>query len=322
MAQIILNENSTDPSTPGTGTLALYAKTDGTLYTLNSSGTTTPLGGFSGTLTIAQGGTGQTTAATAFNALSPITAIGDLIIGNGTNSATILPIGGAGTVLSSDGSSITWQPGGGGGGGGLPLTGGTLNTAGGGATTVNGETLALVGGVGDVALYFYSAENPYLHGASFIMAPYGSPHLTTLDMSDAFGGYGAIVNVANPTNPNDVATKSYVDGSGGASLQYDGTTNGGTITATPGTSTTALSIFNSGLVSGDAVTLSLTAPTGGFTIQFASATVTSGTVTVTIDPAGAVLAFSNPVTYTAGTFISFLNLYGTFFSSSSEASPS
>jgi hypothetical protein len=40
---------------------------------------------------IAQGGTGQTTASAAFNALSPITTLGDLIVGSGTNTATRLP---------------------------------------------------------------------------------------------------------------------------------------------------------------------------------------------------------------------------------------
>ncbi len=41
-------------------------------------------------ISIAGGGTGQTTAGAAFNALSPITTLGDLIYGNGANSATRL----------------------------------------------------------------------------------------------------------------------------------------------------------------------------------------------------------------------------------------
>jgi len=65
-------------------------------------------------VTIAQGGTGQTTAATAFNALSPITTTGDLIIGNGTNSATRLGIGSNGYVLTSNGTTAAWQASGGG----------------------------------------------------------------------------------------------------------------------------------------------------------------------------------------------------------------
>ena len=61
-----------------------------------------------GTLNIANGGTGQTTASAAFNALSPITSTGDLIIGNGTNSATRLGIGTSGYVLTSNGTTATW----------------------------------------------------------------------------------------------------------------------------------------------------------------------------------------------------------------------
>jgi hypothetical protein len=66
-----------------------------------------------GTLAITNGGTGQTTAGTAFNALSPITTTGDLILGNGTNSATRLGIGTNGQVLTSNGTTATWAAGGG-----------------------------------------------------------------------------------------------------------------------------------------------------------------------------------------------------------------
>jgi hypothetical protein len=64
---------------------------------------------YSGTaLPIANGGTGQTTASAAFNALSPVTTTGDLIIGNGTNSATRLAIGTNNYVLTSNGTTATW----------------------------------------------------------------------------------------------------------------------------------------------------------------------------------------------------------------------
>jgi len=72
---------------------------------------------YSGTaLPVANGGTGQTTASAAFNALSPITSTGDLIIGNGTNSATRLAIGTNGYVLTSNGTTATWSASSGGGG--------------------------------------------------------------------------------------------------------------------------------------------------------------------------------------------------------------
>jgi len=66
-------------------------------------------------VTIAQGGTGQTTQASAFNALSPITLTGDLILGNGANSATRLAIGLNGYVLTSNGTTASWAAGGGSG---------------------------------------------------------------------------------------------------------------------------------------------------------------------------------------------------------------
>jgi hypothetical protein len=61
-----------------------------------------------GTLPIANGGTGQTTASAAFNALSPVTSTGDLILGNGANSSTRLPIGANTYVLTSNGTTATW----------------------------------------------------------------------------------------------------------------------------------------------------------------------------------------------------------------------
>ena len=65
----------------------------------------------SGTLGIANGGTGQTTASAAFNALSPITTTGDLILGTGANTAGRLGIGSNGYVLTSDGTTASWSPG-------------------------------------------------------------------------------------------------------------------------------------------------------------------------------------------------------------------
>jgi len=62
-------------------------------------------------VSIANGGTGQTTASAAFNALSPISTTGDLIIGTGTNTASRLGIGSNGYVLTSDGTTASWQPG-------------------------------------------------------------------------------------------------------------------------------------------------------------------------------------------------------------------
>jgi hypothetical protein len=77
--------------------------------TLNQN-TTGTAANVTGVVAIANGGSGQTTASAAFNALSPITATGDLILGNGANSATRLGIGLNGYLLSSDGTTASWQP--------------------------------------------------------------------------------------------------------------------------------------------------------------------------------------------------------------------
>ena len=75
--------------------------------TLNQN-TTGTAAGLSATLAIGSGGTGQTTASAAFNALSPVTSTGDLIIGNGANSATRLAIGANNYVLTSNGTTAVW----------------------------------------------------------------------------------------------------------------------------------------------------------------------------------------------------------------------
>lgn len=53
----------------------------------------------------------------SFSNVSPITTTGDLIIGNGTNSSTRLPIGANGYILQSNGTTATWVVNSGGGGG-------------------------------------------------------------------------------------------------------------------------------------------------------------------------------------------------------------
>ena len=96
-----------------TGSAGAFVVNGGALGTPSSGTLTNATGlplttGVTGTLPIGNGGTGQTTASAAFNALSPITTTGDLIIGNGTNSATRLGIGTSTYVLTSNGTTATW----------------------------------------------------------------------------------------------------------------------------------------------------------------------------------------------------------------------
>jgi hypothetical protein len=97
--------------TAGTPTFRALVAADIPTLNQNTTGTASNV---TGTVAIANGGTGQTTKATAYNALSPITTTGDLIIGNGSNSATRLAIGTNGQVLTSNGTTATWSTAGGG----------------------------------------------------------------------------------------------------------------------------------------------------------------------------------------------------------------
>ena len=109
----------------GSGTVTSVAATVPSFLSVTGSPITTSgtlAIAYSGTaLPIANGGTGQTTASASFNALSPITTTGDLILGNGTNSATRLAIGTNAYVLTSNGTTASWQPASGGGGGSSPI---------------------------------------------------------------------------------------------------------------------------------------------------------------------------------------------------------
>lgn len=133
-----------------------YADLAGAIPTWNQN-TTGTAANVTGTVAIANGGTGQTSAGAAFNALSPITTTGDLILGNGTNSATRLPIGANGYLLTSNGTTASWTA--------APATGVTSFSAGTtgftpssattGAITLAGTLVVGNGGTGATTLTGY-----------------------------------------------------------------------------------------------------------------------------------------------------------------------
>jgi hypothetical protein len=93
-------------ATGGTGTVTSVGFSTGTTglsvtgSPITSSGTIT----LAGTLAIANGGTGQTDAAPAFDALAPTTTKGDLIVNTGTDNVR-LPVGTNGQILVADSST-------------------------------------------------------------------------------------------------------------------------------------------------------------------------------------------------------------------------
>jgi hypothetical protein len=149
--------------TPSSGTL-----TNCTFPTLNQN-TTGTAANVTGTVAIANGGTGQTTATAAFNALSPITTTGDLIIGNGSNSATRLAIGTNAQVLTSNGTTATWATPSGGGSAATPTALGTVfgdtDSASPFTTALGNSALASATGTNNTAAGWFAA-NGVTTGAS------------------------------------------------------------------------------------------------------------------------------------------------------------
>ena len=133
-----------------TGVVSIgYADLAGTIPTWNQN-TTGTAANVTGVVAIANGGSGQTTASAAFNALSPITTTGDLILGNGTNSATRLGIGANGYLLTSNGTTASWAaaPAAGVTSFNAGTTGLTPSTATTGAITLSGTLAIANGGTG------------------------------------------------------------------------------------------------------------------------------------------------------------------------------
>ena len=93
-------------STIATGTAPLVVTSTTPVANLSIGGNASNV---TGTIAIANGGTGQTTKAAAFNALSPMTTAGDIIYGGTSGTGTRLGIGTSGQVLTVNvGGNPSW----------------------------------------------------------------------------------------------------------------------------------------------------------------------------------------------------------------------
>jgi hypothetical protein len=92
-----------DTATPEVTTCVVTAVTAGYGATVVAES----VAGFSGTLAISHGGTGQTTKAAAFNALSPLSTAGDIVYGGSLGAGTVLAAGTSSQVLVG-GTTPSW----------------------------------------------------------------------------------------------------------------------------------------------------------------------------------------------------------------------
>jgi hypothetical protein len=241
--QVLVGNTGSAPSW-ATVSSSLVSSFQTSLNGLTPSTATTGAVTLAGTLGISSGGTGQTTASAAFNALSPITSTGDLILGNGTNSATRLGIGTNGYVLTSNGTTASWQA-----------------VSGAGTITVTDFT-ATAGQTTFTVSYTVGLVEVYRNGVKLAVADYTASTGTTIVLATGANA-GDVIEVVAFSGLNTYATIIADTFSG------NGSTVAFTMTQTPANSASAI-VAISGVVqdpstytvSGTTLTFSTAPPSG------------------------------------------------------------
>lgn len=310
-----------DVTVTNIGVLSFKTSLNGLTPSVATTGAVT----LAGTLGISSGGTGQITATAAFNALSPITSTGDLILGNGTNSATRLAIGTNAYVLTSNGTTASWQPTSYAGAVTsfqTSISGLTPSTATTGGVTLAGTVGVSSGGTGAATLTGYVKGS----GTSALTA---SATIPTTDLSGTISNAqlanstisgvslgGSLFNLTAGTGVSFSAGTTY---NGSAAITISATGSGGSVTSVAATVPSFLSITGSPITTSGtlAITLSGTAlpAINGGTAQttyatgdllYASATntlskLTVGTTGYTLTVAGGIPTWKPPYVRTSFT---------------------
>lgn len=238
------DEHSSAPGTPASGTVALYAKADGMLYSKDDAGVETVVTGGGGSsepanqivygtgagidsdadltytntsgqfwVNTINGFSGSVTSATP----GTVVLFGGGFSGTGTGAGVGI-VGGAGGNTGGAGGAVSIQGGGvggGGAGGAVSLVGGTGNTGAGGAATVAGGN---------------RVQGTDSGGAAFLLGGQGGGSTGVggaVTITSGAGAFGGTVTISSGmTNTSSGATTAIVGGRGG--------TSGGSATVTGG----------------------------------------------------------------------------------------
>jgi hypothetical protein len=265
------------------GTLAIGNGGTGSTSTTYCSLTTN----VTGTLPIGNGGTGQTTASAAFDALNPMTTVGDMIYEGTGPTATRLAIGSTNQVLTVIGGIPSWQTPASGGVTTISFgsTGLTPSTATSGAVSVAGTLAIANGGTGSTSTtYCNLASNvtgtlPVANGGTG--ATTQTAYAVLAGGTTSTGAYQSIASVGTAgqvlTSNGAGALPSFQAAGGGfpagtrMSFQQTAAPTGWTKDTTAGLDNSAMRIVTGSVVNGGSV---------NFTTAFASQTPT-GSVSIT-----------------------------------------
>lgn len=235
-----------------TGVVSIgYADLAGSIPTWNQN-TTGTAANVTGTVAILNGGTGQTTASAAFNALSPITTTGDLILGTGVNTASRLAIGANGYLLTSNGTTAAWAA--------APAAGVTSFAGGTTGLTPASATTGAITLAGTLAVANGGTGVTTSSGANSVVLRDASQNIIVNALDDAYTNVAAAGTTTTLTVAS--ARRYTVTGSGGQTFQlpnattlvngaifeFDNNQSSGAITVNNNSGTLVVSVPSGGIV--------------------------------------------------------------------------